>query len=206
MKTIAITVFLIYFGTAIHLQAGYADPSVGPLKLLTYPSYTTEGATEAQPATMILTVYLENTGTGGIRVVTGKLIRASISTRDVWYYADLKRTPNGRVVKPTPVELDIIELKPGDIVELETVVVPVGKSIYEYSAIYEIGESLGAAAECWRGKIKTTFDIPWTDLRAASLYQRRNSKSPNHAPEATTLACTPAADAPVAPAVGRASS
>jgi len=143
---------------------------------------------------MILCVYLENVGNSTLRVVTGKLISPSIAPRNALYYGDLKRTPNGRVVKPTPGELDIVELKPGEIAELETIIVPIWKSLNEYTTIYHIGEPLGVLAGCWRGEIETTFDIPWPELKAASLYHGEKSNLPNKAAEPSR----PAGTAPAA--------
>jgi hypothetical protein len=92
-----------------------------------------------------------------LRVVTGELLLLEISERKATYYGDFEHTPDDRVVKPTPRALDIVELEPGEMVRLKTIIGPMEKTVERYRVIYEISESLGSSVGCWKGKVETAW-------------------------------------------------
>jgi hypothetical protein len=109
---------------------------------------------------MTVLVYLENCAKNTLRVVVGKVVTLDAAPRSATYDGCLKKTPDGRLVKPSPGELNLVELNPGEIVELELTIVPTAKGITEYTVVYQITKDLGTLAECWAGRITTSFSVP----------------------------------------------
>jgi hypothetical protein len=109
---------------------------------------------------MTVLVYLENSTKNSLRVAVGKVVTLDAAPRRATYDGRLNKAPDGRLVRPSPGELNLVELNPAEIVELELTIVPTAKGIKEYTIVYQITEDLGTLAGCWAGRITTSFTVP----------------------------------------------
>jgi len=107
---------------------------------------------------LVARVYIRNTGHSDLFIPTGDVVEKCMATGSMAFIADVKKTDAGEPLKPTPREVDIIMLRPNELVELYTMKVPYqwGDKI-DLRFSYKVRKALAEYYNIWAGEIETHF-------------------------------------------------
>jgi len=103
--------------------------------------------------TLEIQIYIKNT-TKNVLTLARPRTGPSSGLNKILYYISVKRSPDGKLLKPSPCDLDLIELKPGEMAELANCSVPVAKgSKLEQEVIYIVSDELKNFYPLWTGTV-----------------------------------------------------
>jgi hypothetical protein len=149
MRSIALAVALICLCVPTGKCSDSGNGKINRLRLLAFPRVSMDGARRGTDGTLIISVYLENVARSSVRVITGEKLELAITAPLASYFGMLEHTPDGRAVKPTPGRLDVVDLRPGEMAELKTIIVPLERTVDTYRIVYDVDESLASEGNCW---------------------------------------------------------
>jgi hypothetical protein len=123
---------------------------------------------EANKVVMRIYIYIENTTSKAIKIPLPDRGPSS-GVNILLYYIGIQKTSGGRLIKPSPRELNIIELKPGELTELaihDIVITKNSCSQLKQEIKYVVSDEIKSFYSLWTGTISYTVDMR-TSLRKA---------------------------------------
>ena len=126
------------------------------LSLLVESSIIPASATDLSLAIADIQIYVVNDGSLAVTVPTGDILKISSNVGSVVMVAGCARTKSGAKIKPTPSQLDAVELRPGDVAQICKVRISFHRSEIPdaWNIVYKIDEELTHYYSVWSGVLR----------------------------------------------------
>jgi hypothetical protein len=118
--------------------------------------------TSADPSQDILQliVFLKNKSDKNINIITGSILDQTSSKNGVLFIGLINYNDGGELIKPSPVQLDIVSLGPGEVAKIRTCHFPLKKvNQDEFDVGYDIDPKFGSIFGCWTGSVEKTINL-----------------------------------------------